>query len=293
MIRLSIFFLCLPFSLALAAPKPMETFKGCKFIPTDWADGDSFDVQIPGRGKETIRLYGVDCLELHLKGDRNLKRFQEQRRFFGITDVGKNRQESMKIAESYAKDAAVLTAKSLEAPFTVHTRFTPGGGDTDFKRILGFITLADGRDLGGLLVKEGLARSQGDISSLPDGTSANEARGMLQDLEIEALRKGKGIWAKTNWEKLSEERQQLRKEKAEEKIAKKQNAPDPNFKIDPNVATKKELMDLDQIGDKRADRIIAARKKAPLRKPEDLVDLKIVTEKELETFRQHLEFKAP
>lgn len=237
-------------SFADAAPKPLQTIKGCTFIPTEWADGDSFRIKTPDGTEHTIRLYGADCLELHVANDdRNLARLREQRRYFGITDAGKNNQESMKIALALAKEAADLTAKSLHAPFTLSTRFPDGGGDPNFKRIYGYITLAEGKDLGSVLVQQGWARAKGIISTMPDGMSVEEARGMLQDLEIQALKRDCGIWAKTNWDNLPAERHLQREKKAEADIAKDQNGPGPDFKIDPNTATRKQLIDLDGIGE--------------------------------------------
>jgi competence protein ComEA len=279
----------LPF--AEAAPKPLQTIKGCTFIPTDWADGDSFRIKTPDGTEHTIRLYGVDCLELHVANDdRNLARLREQRRYFGITDAGRNNEESMKIAMALAKEAADVTARSLRTPFTLSTRFSDGGGDPNFERIYGFITLAEGKDLGSVLVQQGWARAKGIISTMPDGMSVVEARGILQDLEIQALKKDRGIWAKTNWDKLPAERQLQRKEKAEADIAKDQNAPGPDFKIDPNTATRKQLIDLDGIGEALADRIIAERTKAPFAKPEDLLRVKRLPKPTLEKIRQHLIF---
>jgi DNA uptake protein ComE-like DNA-binding protein len=277
-----------------AAPKPLEKLEHCTFVPTDWADGDSFRIKTQAGKEHTIRLYGVDCLELHVAGDdRNLVRLREQRRYFGIADAGKTDEESMKIAKALAKQAADFTAKSLQAPFTLHTRFSDGGGDPNFERILGFITLADGKDLGSLLVQMGLARAQGIISGTHDGKSAADARGMLEDFEIQALKKERGIWAKTNWEKLPAERQLLRKEKAEAEIAKDQNAPDPDFKINPNQATRKQLIELEGIGDTLADRIIDERKKAPFLKAEDLLKVKGLNKPTLEKMRPHLVFPKP
>lgn len=279
----------LPF--ADAAPKPLQTIKGCAFVRTEWADGDSFRIKTPDGTEHTIRLYGVDCLELHVANDdRNLARLREQRRYFGITDAGKNNEESMKIALALAKEAADLTARNLHAPFTLSTRFSDCGGDPNFKRIYGYITLADGKDLGSLLVQQGWARARGIISTMPDGMSVVEARGMLQDLEIQALKRDRGIWANTNWDKLPAERQLQRKEKAEADIAKDQNGPGPDVKIDPNTATRKQLIDLDGIGEALADRIIAERTKAPFTKPEDLLRVKRLHKPTLEKIRQHLIF---
>lgn len=284
---------CLPSAFA-APPKPLQKFENCTLVPTKWADGDSFRIKTAAGDEITVRLYGVDCLELHVAGnDRNLDRLREQRRYFGITDVGKNIDESMKIAEALAQQAADFTAISLQQPFTLHTRFTDGGGDPEFERILGFITLADGKDLGTVLVQQGLARARGIISTMPDGMSVVEARGMLQDWEIQALKKERGIWAKTNWEKLPAERQLQRKEIAEAKIVKGHSRLGPDFKIDPNKASKKELMELEGIGDELADRIIEERKNAPFRKAEDLLRVKRLPKPTLEKISPHLVFPMP
>jgi endonuclease YncB( thermonuclease family) len=289
-----LFRIVLFFSLLLpvtAAPTPLEKFENCTLVHTEWADGDSFRIRTAAGDEHTVRLYGVDCLELHVAGDeRNLARLREQRRYFGITDAGKDINESMKIAAALAKQAADFTSKSLQVPFTLHTRFSNGGGDPEFKRILGFITLADEKDLGSLLVQQGLARARGIISTMPDGKSAAEARGMLQDLEIQALKKDRGIWAKTNWDQLPAERQLQRKEIAEAQIVKDQNAPGPDFKIDPNKASKEELMKLDDIGEILADRIIEERKKNPFLKAEDLLRVKRLTKATLEKNAPHLVF---
>jgi competence protein ComEA len=278
-------------SFADAAPKPLQTIKGCTFVATDWADGDSFRIKTPDGAEHTIRLYGVDCLELHVANDdRNLARLREQRRYFGITDAGKNNEESMKIALALANEAADFTKKSLLVQFTLSTRFSDGGGDPKFERIYGFITLADGRDLGSVLVQQGWARAKGNISTMPDGMSVVEARGMLQDLEIQALKKDRGIWAKTNWDKLPLERQLQRKEKAEADIAKNQNGPGPDFKIDPNTATREQLISLDGIEDVLADRIIEERIMAPFTKAEDLLRVKRLNRPILEKIRPYLAF---
>lgn len=141
-----------------------------------------------------------------------------------------------------------------------------------------------------MLVQQGLARAKGIISTMPDGMSVVEARGMLQDLEIQALKKDRGIWAKTNWDHLPAERQLQRKELAEAQIVKDQNAPGPDFRINPNLARKEELIALKGIGDILADRIIEERKKAPFLKAEDLLRVERLTKPILEKIRPHLDF---
>ncbi|MCU0797619.1 MAG: helix-hairpin-helix domain-containing protein [Akkermansiaceae bacterium] len=291
-LSLALWFSCL--LSAAAAPKPLEKFEGCTFLAVRWADGDSFRVKTAAGDEHTIRLYGVDCLELHVEdNERNLDRLREQRRYFGISEAGKDDKESIRIALDLAKQAAKFTAEKLQQPFTLHTRFADGGGDPDFKRIYGYITLSDGKDLGALLVQQGLARAQGVVSTMPDGTSVVEVRGMLDDLEIQALKKDRGIWAKTNWETLPEERRLQRRENAEAKIAEELNGPGADFKIDPNKATKEELMDLDGIGEILAGRIIEERKKAPFLKAEDLLRVEQMPQGTIEKIKPHLRFPRP
>lgn len=275
---------------AAAAPKPLQTFQQCTFIATPWADGDSFRIRTASGDEHTVRLYGVDCLELHLGDDRNLARFREQRRYFGIADAGGTYSASMALATALAREAADFTAKSLRDPFTLHTRFSHGGGDPAFKRILGFITLADGTDLGTLLVQHGLARTQGNISALPDGRSVVEARGMLDDWELQAMKKGRGIWARTNWEKLPAERQLQRQEKAEAKIAADAHEPSQDFKINPNTATREELDRLPGIGPVLADAILKARQNSPFTRAEDLTRVPGLKGKTLDRIRPYLQF---
>jgi endonuclease YncB( thermonuclease family) len=45
------------------AAEPLVALHGCKFIPTEWADGDSFEIQAADGTHHTIRLYGADCIE--------------------------------------------------------------------------------------------------------------------------------------------------------------------------------------------------------------------------------------
>jgi competence ComEA-like helix-hairpin-helix protein len=270
--------------------KALQTFHNCTLVKTDWADGDSFQIKTETGVLHSIRLYAVDCLELHLRDDRNISRLSDQRKYFGIYEVGKTDSETMKIAFDLAQTAKDFTTKCLEKPFSLHTRFTNGRGDPKFPRIYGFITLADQRDLGTALVQEGLARSVGTLSSMPDGKSLDDSKEMLKDLEIQALKKGRGIWAHTNWDKLPEERQILRKEKAQAKIAEKLNAPSRDFKVNPNTATREELIELKGIEDVLADRIIEERKNAPFKNVDDLLKVKKLTKKTLEKIKHQLVF---
>ena len=44
-------------------------FPAATLVATEWADGDSFSVRFPDGKERTVRLYGADCIEMHVKGD--------------------------------------------------------------------------------------------------------------------------------------------------------------------------------------------------------------------------------
>ena len=72
----------------LPAAEPLQTFAGCKLVAEEWSDGDSFPVLFPDGKTITVRLYGVDCMEMHVQGNEsNARRLRDQRRHFGITDI--------------------------------------------------------------------------------------------------------------------------------------------------------------------------------------------------------------
>ena len=72
---------------ARAVPVPdLQKFENCTFIASDWADGDSFTVQIePGR-EEVVRLYFADCPETSATTESDQRRVREQSAHFGIED---------------------------------------------------------------------------------------------------------------------------------------------------------------------------------------------------------------
>ena len=274
-----------------AAPaKPLQKFENCTFVPTDWADGDSFRIKTATGEEHTIRLYGVDCLELHLNPKGNVQRLREQRRYFGITAVAPTVEASIEIAKGYARSASDKTAALLARPFTLHTRFTDGMGDPRFKRVYGIITCADGSDLASELVKSGLARAWGLDSNTPDGKTLKESEGVLADLELQTAKRGTGIWAMTDWIKLPAERQLQRKENAEFRIARAGPRLPANFKLNPNIAERLELVKLPGIKAALADLII---KNRPYAKAEDLLKVKGIGEAKLKAMRPYLVFPEP
>jgi DNA uptake protein ComE-like DNA-binding protein len=242
----------LTFALPCLAAESLQKFSGCTLVPNEWADGDSFSVRFPDGKKHTVRLYGADCFEMHIHGDdSNARRLRDQRRYFGIDDI--------LTAKSFGEAAKSETARSLGKPFTVYTAFADGRGDARFSRIYGFVVTADGKNLSEWLIQQGLARAFGVSRQLPNGTGGNEWKEQLADFELIAARAGRGAWAKTDWEKLAENRQQVRNEMAELDAARGVIQANEDKPVDINHASRDELMSLPGIGEKTALAIIEAR----------------------------------
>jgi endonuclease YncB( thermonuclease family) len=178
------------------AAEPLVTLRDCKFIPTDWADGDSFEIQAADGVHHTIRLYGADCVEWHVTDENDARRLREQRRYFGIAEFGGSPQASIEAAKAAGKSAAAETARALARPFTVHTAFADARGDGKHKRIYAFVTTADGQDMTEHLVKMGLARAFGVYRETPAAKSAKDYQENLRDAELIAAKAAAGAWAK-------------------------------------------------------------------------------------------------
>lgn len=230
----------------------LRKFEDCTLVATEWSDGDSFQVRFPDGKSQTIRLYGVDCIEIHVQGDdSNARRLRDQRRYFGIADI--------LTAKAVGQDAKTEAARLLAKPFTVHTAFADGRGDGRFSRVYGFVMTSDGENLAEVLVSKGLARAFGVSRQLPDGTSGDDWQEHLKDLELTAARAGAGAWKHTDWEKLPNFRKEARDETAELEEAKGIRKAVENKPIDINKAARDELMTLPGIGEKTANEIIGAR----------------------------------
>ncbi len=268
------------------AAEPLVTLRGCKFIPTEWADGDSFEIQAADGAHHTIRLYGADCVEWHVNDENDARRLREQRRYFGIAEYGGSPQASIDAAKAAGQCAAEETASALSRPFTVHTAFADARGDSKHRRIYAFVTTADGRDLTEHLVKMGLARAFGVYRETPAAKSAKDYQENLRDAELIAAKAAAGAWAKTNWDKLSAERQEQRKEDAELTLAAGTGKSSAVFKINPNTAARNELMKLPGVGEVSANRIIGGR---PYKKPSDLLTVEGFGPKTLERLTPYLQ----
>ncbi len=267
----------------------LTALPNCKLIPTPWGDGDSFLVETADGTRHTVRLYGVDCLEWHVNDETDARRLRAQRRYFGISETGGSPAASIALAKEFGRQAANEVHTALDRPFAVHTAFADAMGDGRHRRIYAFVTTAGGEDLAALLVRKGLARAFGVCRTTPSGTRGADYRGYLQDVELQAAKRGSGIWARTDWERLPNERQAERQEGSELSLAVATNKLKPGEKLDPNTAARDDLMRLPGIGETLANRIIEAR---PFAKTGDLLRVEGLGPTKLQQIRQFLEFRT-
>lgn len=267
------------------AAQPLVELRACKFIPTEWADGDSFEVQTADGASHTLRLYGADCIEWHVTDETDARRLRAQRRYFGISEFGGSPRASIAAAKGLGKAAEEEVIAALAKPFTVHTAFADAKGDGKHKRIYGFVTTADGEDLAERLIRLGLARAFGVYRETPTAKSAKDYQEYLRDVELQAAKRGAGAWAKTNWDKLPDERQAERQEDADLDLATASSKLPSGTKINPNTAARDELMRLPGVGEVTANRIIGGR---PYKKASDLLNVEGIGPKTLERLAPYL-----
>ncbi len=268
----------------------LQTISAVQLVETEWADGDSFRVVFPNGVQHTLRLYGADCIELHIgSGDTtDARRLRAQRRYFGISNFGNNPRQSIAKAIELARQARTTTFELLAQPFTVHTAFADGGGDGRYKRIYAFVETAAGRDLATMLVERGLARAFGVYRSTPDGQSRTDYIEQLKDAELVAASRGRGAWQFTDWDKLQNQRLAQRLEERDLEIA--MGTAPPSQPLDPNTAARDELMTIPGIGEVTANRIIEQR---PFAAIEELERVTGIGRKTLEKIRPYLTVATP
>ena len=178
--------LLLATSPALASGE-WEELHGCRLLPQESNDGDSFHAE--HTGKEYIfRLYFVDCPETN---DEYPERLADQAEHFNTTP------ERVKTIGLKAKAA---TAELLSDGFMAVTRWQEAGGRSNLARYYAFIFI-DGQDsnvpadLNAVLVASGLARVHGVKAKPPGvGLSAADLQDTYADIEQEAKREGVGAW---------------------------------------------------------------------------------------------------
>lgn len=254
----------------------MKTFTNCRYLGSDWADGDSFLVELePGR-EQVVRLYFVDCPETTAEQETDQRRLREQTAHFGLEDP--------KVTMEGGRQAKEEVARLLAKPFTVQTIFASALGRASWKRVYAFVATADGKDLGEQLLELGLARSYGVGRTPPDGTTIEEARAHMDDLELQAALQKKGLWAKTDPAKLAALREARRQEvrETEEDFGLR---PDGPVKV--NTASLDELDSLPGVGPVLAQRIVEGR---PYAKTEDLNEVPGVGRVTMDKIKDLLDF---
>ena len=157
---------------------------GCRLLPNRWNDGDSFHIASGGQDY-LFRLYFVDTPE----AESSLSaRLGEQAAYFKI---------SSSQAQSLGKRASEFTRNRLGGrTFTVFTRWRDALGRSKQQRFYSIVRV-DGKDLGELLVGEGLARIYGTRVALPDGRDSRAYLRTLETLERTARQQRKGAWGLT------------------------------------------------------------------------------------------------
>jgi competence protein ComEA len=240
----------------VALGQELRKFENCRLVSTEWADGDSFAVKLPDGREIVLRLYYVDCNETSALTETDQRRVRDQSSYFGIDDH--------LVTLGFGRRAADEVKKLLSEPFTVHTAFASAPGRSAKPRTYGFVALPDGRDLGEVLVGEGLARSYGVRRNTPDGLNADAAEAKMDDLELGAAIARRGIWSKTDPQRLVALREDRR---AEERELQEAFGAAAGQSIDPNTATVDEIMLLPGVGEVLAERIVEGR---PYKSVEDL-----------------------
>ena len=259
--------------MATALPAAeLETIGNATLIEAGLNDGDSFKVRANGRELH-LRLYYVDCPETTYSSKTDWDRATTQQHHFGLEDLD--------TVVQFGKQAAEYVKRVLSRPFTVHTSYAVAHGRSATVRYYAFIETHDGRDLGHLLVEQGLARIHGVGRTDPAGRPRKIVKAELQGLLDIAIWKHIGIWQSTKPDLLRKGRKLLLEEERKylESQKKRTSCDEP---IDLNTASTDQLQQLHDIGPVKAAKIIAGR---PYRSVEDLLNIPGIGKKTLDKIR--------
>lgn len=256
----------------------LQKFTDVRLVENPSNDGDSFVVQA-GERQMHVRLYFVDCPESVATTDADAKRVREQARYFGITDAKK--------VFEFGHDATAFTTNALAKPFTIYTAFSSALGRSPGGRIYAFVITSDGKDLGQLLVGNGLGRAHGSKREGPTGVAAKQIQKELQDLESEAMLQHAGTWAATDSNAIGQLRAQEKEEERELKDIQRASAGKKTLTgpVDLNTGTTGELQSIGGIGPVLAGRIIAHR---PYKNVDDLLRVTGIGSRLLDKIRPYL-----
>ncbi len=173
---------------SLAAEKrEWVTLTNCHYLDGADNDGDSFRVRC-GEKEFVARLYYVDAPETNL---RYPERTREQSIHFGIT-----LDDTLK-AGMRAKDRV---RELLQEPFVIRTRWAIAAGRARESRYYVIVEIGE-KNLGELLISEGLARTKGIAAKLPTGEKARAYMQRLEGSEAEAQQRKVGAWSTSTAEK--------------------------------------------------------------------------------------------
>ena len=261
--RLCVFICSLLPVIGEAWASGLEEIGPCTYIATEWADGDSFLVKLPDGKEHVFRLYFVDCIEQTVSDTNDKRRLREQSRYFGVSNY--------LTAVEHGKKAAAFTAAALSQPFTIHTAYADARGRSGKPRYYAFVRTSEGRDLGHLLVENGLARAFGLGRETPTATSRDEWDAYLKDLELVAAIGRKGIWGHSDAGQIVAMRKEEREEmRGLEAIDDALVVAPPSKPVDVNTAAIEDLMRA-WLRESLADAVV---RKRPFAKIEDLLDVK-------------------
>lgn len=273
--KIALLALLVAFGIGAVSAPALTTIHNVRLVEQAGNDGDSFLVEADGN-RYVVRLYFVDCPESSADSATDARRVREQTRYFGLATP-------LHTIE-YGREATAFVRTLLAEPFTIHTSFASALGRSAGGRIYAFVTLPDGSDLASVLVQTGYARAIGMGRQDPRGRHRDDVAAELQDFELAAAMKRKGIWADSDPDRLVELRAEQRLENRElttvmnvERTAMTESRP-----LDVNTATEAQLQLLPGIGPVYAQRIIENR---PYATVEDLLRVPGISAARLERIR--------